>query len=59
MPSLVDIPGYLLKIEKKHEFLRWVRDLPTGMLDKRQLIKLYRKTTNATLLQQDYKNAGV
>lgn len=59
MPSLVDIPSYLLSPDKKDSFLAWVKALPVETWIRRDLVRAWQKHTQVRLTDQDYIQAGL
>lgn len=67
MPSLADIPNNLLHLDRKDEFLRWLRDLQTDNMTKKELLFLWADSLGYTVtiddlvfvFGEDYKERGI
>jgi len=54
MPSLADIPEYLLPIENKIEFMAWLDDLPLSPDAKKELMSLWAEYNATHFTREDY-----
>lgn len=59
MPSLVDIPDYLLSPEMKDSFLAWLKALPVESWIRRDLARAWQKHTRVKLSNKDYIQVGL
>jgi len=67
MPSLTDIPKSLLYCDEKPDFLRWLKQLPTDDMTKKEILFLWAEYTHCPITPidmmfifgEDYKERGI
>jgi len=59
MPSISDIPKYLLKPEAKIDFIAWINTFPLDDSAKRKLISRWTDSTGARFSMADFEYSGL
>ena len=59
MPSLADIPPYLLDCDRKQDFLLYLAALPVDPMTKKELLFLWRDATGCDVSFSDLAFLGI
>jgi hypothetical protein len=59
MPTVFDIPKHLLDKDRKNEFKGWIKRLPVENWIKRELVRIWKRTTGENLDFFDYQGMGL
>ena len=54
MPSISDIPEDLLPIDKREDFLIWLKEIPVSMAIKKILLSLWAEFNHTSFSATDY-----
>jgi len=59
MPTVFDIPRHLLSPDQKEAFIGWIKNLPVDTWIKRDLVRIWKTTTNTPLEATDWLRMGL